>query len=63
LEILAISTKQNRITLRSTNGETHFIFKEHKASNGLIEDKYYDEIEARKVSKLEAQKPLLLTRE
>jgi len=33
------------------------------ASDGLIEGKYYDEIEARKVSKMEAQKPLLLTRE
>jgi len=32
-------------------------------TDGLIEDKYYDEIEARKVSKIEAQKPLLLIRE
>jgi hypothetical protein len=48
--------------LKHTNGEIHFIFKDSLPLKDLNESKVYDETEARKVSKLEALKPLLLIR-
>ena len=59
--VYKISNKLKKIKLTSTNGDIHFINKEDCClSNWLIEDKEVDEIEAKKVSKLEALKPLLL---
>ena len=56
-----ISNKLKKIKLTSTNGDVHFINKEDCClSNWIIEDKEIDEMEAKKVSKLEASKPLHL---
>ncbi len=57
-----ISNKLNKIKLASTNGDIHFINKEDCLSDWFIEDKEFDEIDAKRVSKLEASKPLLLVR-
>jgi hypothetical protein len=46
----------------SNDGEIHCICKEGCTSEWLIEDKEFNEQEAKRVSKLEASKPLLLLR-
>ncbi len=46
----------------SNDGEIHCICKECDSSEWLIEDKEFNEQEAKRVSKLEASKPLLLLR-
>ena len=55
--------KLRKIRLTSTNGDIHFIYEEHCLSKWLIEDKDCNELEAKRESKLEALKPLLLIRE
>ena len=57
-----MSEKLREIRLASTNGEIHCICKECCTSEWLIEDKEFNEEEAKRVSKLEASKPLLLFR-
>ena len=52
-----------KIRLTSTNGEIHYVYKEHCClPEWTIENKAYDELEAMKDSKLEASKPLYLIR-
>jgi hypothetical protein len=46
----------------SNDREIHCIYKECSTSEWLIEDKELNEQEAKKVSKMEASKPLLLLR-
>jgi len=59
-----MSKKLRKIRLTSTDGELHFIYKECCCLPGwIVEKKSVDEFEARKVSKLEALKPLHLIRE
>jgi hypothetical protein len=60
---LIISKKSSIIRLQTTNGELHFLFKESPSPTENVEETVYDEIQARKVSKIEAYKPLLLIRE
>jgi|GEM_PF-1541502 len=58
-----MSKKLRKVRLTSTNGEIHFIYEERCLSEWLIEELDCDEFEAKRVSKLEAFKPLLLVRE
>ena len=62
-EVIKISNKLNRISIVSNNGEIHFICRECYKPEWLIEDKEFNEQEAKRMSKLEASKPLLLLRE
>lgn len=55
-----MSDKLNKIRLSGTNGDFHFIYKEYCLSDWIIEDKELDEKEAKKASKSDASKPLLL---
>ena len=55
-----MSDKLNRIRFSATNGDVHFIHKKYCLSDWVVEDRELDENEARRVSKLEASKPLLL---
>ena len=55
-----MSDKLSKIRLAATNGDVHFIYKKNCLSDWIVEDKDFDEIEAKRVSKLEASKPLLL---
>lgn len=55
-----MSDKFNKIRLTSTNGDFHFICKEYCLSDWIVEDIELDEIEAKRASKVEASKPLLL---
>jgi hypothetical protein len=52
-----------RIRLTSTNGEMHYVYKEYCClPEWIIESKGCNELEAKKDSKLEASKPLYLSR-
>jgi hypothetical protein len=55
--------KEEKDKSASTGGEIHFIYTECCASKWLNEDNNCDEPEAKRVSKLEALKPLYLIRE
>ena len=57
-----MSKKLRTIRLTSTNGDIHAIFDETYLSKWIIENKCLDEFEARRISKLEASKPLHLVR-
>ncbi len=57
-----MSKKLRKIRLTSTNGDVHFISEELCLSEWLIEELDCDEFEAKRTSKLEASKPLLLIR-
>lgn len=57
-----MSKKVRTIRLTSTNGDIHIIFDEICLSKWIIENKFLDEFEARRISKLEASKPLHLVR-
>ena len=57
-----MSKKLRKIRFTPTNGESHYIYEEHCLSEWLVEEKDCDVFEAKKVSKLEASKPLLLIR-
>jgi len=58
----SMSKKMRKIRLASTNGDIHFIYENDCSSKWIIEKDDFDEIEARKVSKDEASKPLFLVR-
>jgi len=58
-----MSKKLIKIRLTSKNGDVHFIYENMVSSKWVIEKEDFDEIEARKVSKDEASKPLFLVRE
>ena len=58
-----MSKKLRKIKFTSENGDMHFIYDENSSSKLVVENGDCDEYEARKVSKLEASKPLLLVRE
>lgn len=58
-----MAKKLRKIRLTSTNGEIHFIYEDRCLSEWLIEEFDCDEFEAKRTSKIEASKPLLLIRE
>lgn len=58
-----MSKKLRKIRLASTNGEIHYIYEDCHLSECLVEGLDCDECEARRASRLEASKPLLLIRE
>ena len=60
--VFEISNRLYKNKLTSTNGDIHFINNEDCSSDWFIEDKEFDKIDAKRVSKLEASKPLLLVR-
>ena len=55
-----MSDKLKKIRLSGTNGDFHFIYEEYSLSNWIIEDKELDKTEAKRASKVDASKPLLL---
>ncbi len=57
-----MSNRLSKIRFTTTNGDVHFIYKKNCISDWIVEDKDFNEIEAKRVSKLEASKPLLLMR-
>jgi len=57
-----VSKKLRIIRPTSTNGDIHVIFDETCPSKWIIGNKCSDEFEAKKESKLEASKPLYLSR-
>jgi hypothetical protein len=58
-----MSKRLRKIRSTSKNGDIHFIYDENCSSKWVVENGDCDEFEARKASKLEASKPLLLVRE
>ena len=58
-----MSKKLKKIRLASTNSDIHFIYENLCSSRWVIEKEDCDELEARRVSKDEASKPLFLVRE
>lgn len=59
---IVMSKKLSKTRLASTNRDIHVIFNETCPSKWEIENKCFDEFEARRASKLEASKPLRLVR-
>ena len=55
-----MSDKLDKIRLSGTNGDFHFIYKEYCLSDWIIEDRELDKTEAKRASKVDAAKPLLL---
>ena len=58
-----MSKKFRKNKSASPNGEIHFIYEETRSSKWVVEKEACDEFEARRVSKLEALKPIYLIRE
>jgi hypothetical protein len=59
-----MSRKLKKIRFTSTNGDLHYIYEEYCClPEWIVENKSCDEVEAKKVSKREALKPLYLIRE
>lgn len=58
--VFVISDKLNKIRLSDANGDFHFIYKEYCLSDWILEDKELGEKEAKKASRSDATKPLLL---
>jgi len=58
-----MSKKLRKIKPISTDGDIHFIYEKSCSCKWIVENRYCDEFEARRVSKVEALKPLLLLRE
>jgi len=55
-----LSDKLSKIRFTAINGDIYFIYKEYCLSDWIVEDRELDEKEAKRVSKLEASKPLKL---
>ena len=58
-----MSKKLNKIRLTSTNGEIHYVYEDCCLSECLVLELDCNECEARRASRIEACKPLLLIRE
>jgi hypothetical protein len=58
-----MSKELRKIRLTSTNGEIHYVYEEYCClPEWIVENKGCCELEAMEVSKLEASKPLYLSR-